>query len=251
MAMQRVDPVLVVAPWLHSQSNRLSFIDAAAPLAKWYRLLIAPDQVVELRALDVIHQGRPHTEAGFFDGDHLVEMAKAAVEVSWKAKGVYFTLNPVNPDLLARCCNRMKWAKEGELTKDKDIVARRWLLVDCDPVRDAYISATDEEKTAAFATAREVQEFLRNRSWPDPIFTDSGNGYHLLYRVDLPADDKSTVESILRALANRFDNERVKIDRKVFNLARICKLPGTWARKGDHTSARPHRQSQLIEVPGA
>jgi len=66
----------------------LSLDDMAARLAEQYRLLIAPGQVVELRALDVRRNGgRPHTEAGFFDSDHLADMAQAALQVSRCAKG--------------------------------------------------------------------------------------------------------------------------------------------------------------------
>ncbi len=229
----------------------LSFDEAAARLAEQYRLLIAPDQVVELRALDVKRGGRPHTEAGFFDADHLVDMAKAALLVSRFAKGVYFTLNPLRPDLLARRCNRIDWAAEGELAKDKDVLGRRWLLLDADPVRDPLVSATDAEKAEAHDVVMAVREFLRGRSWPDPILADSGNGGHLYYRIDLPTDDGGLVERLLKALAGRFDTDRVKIDQKVYNPARICKLPGTWARKGDHTASRPHRRARLLEVPGA
>jgi hypothetical protein len=54
---------------------------------------------------------------------------------------------------------------------------------------------------------------------------------------------------VLQALAARFDDERVKIDQKVANPARIWKLYGTVAAKGDHTADRPHRVSRLLEVP--
>jgi hypothetical protein len=81
------------------------------------------------------------------------------------------------------------------------------------------------------------------------MLADSGNGYHLLYRVDLPADDGGLVERILAALGERFDTPHAKIDRTVFNPARICKLPGTLARKGDSTADRPHRRAKLLEVP--
>jgi hypothetical protein len=234
-----------------ARKKPMTLDEAAALLVPQYRLLIEPGQVVELRALDVKGNGRPHTEAGFFDSDHLVQMARAALQVTTHAKGVYFTLNPLNPDLLARRCNRIDWAGEGELAKDKDVVRPRWLLIDADPVRDPLISSTDEEKAAALQTAMAVREYLRSRAWPDPIVADSGNGYHLLYRVDLAADDGACVERILRALAARFNNDRVKIDQKVFNPSRICKLPGTLARKGDSTPTRPHRRAKLLEIPNS
>ena len=232
------------------ENKPLSPQEMVALLAEQYRLLVAPGQVVELRAVDVkYNNGRPHVEAGFFDYEHLADMAKIAYRVSRCAKGVYFTLNPLHPDLLARRCNRIDWANEGELAKDKDVLGRRWLLVDADPVRDPFVSATDEEKAVAHGTILEVREFLRSRCWPDPLWSDSGNGYHLLYPIDLPAEDGGVVERILKALARRFDNDRVKIDQKVFNAARICKLPGTLARKGDSTPTRPHRRAALLEGP--
>ena len=66
------------------------------------------------------------------------------------AKGVYITLNPVAPDLLARRSNRMAKAETGELTSDQHITTREWLLVDADPVRVSGISSTDAEKAQAW-----------------------------------------------------------------------------------------------------
>ena len=230
--------------------KRVPLEEAAILLAEQYRLLVAPDQIVELRALGVQRNGgRPHTEAGFFDHDHLLDLAKAALRVTPYAKGVYFTLNPLHPDLLARRCNRIAWANEGELAKDKDVLTRRWLLIDADPIRDPLVSASEEEKAAAQKTILDVREFLRSRSWPDPLLADSGNGYHLLYPIDLPADDGGVVERILHTLARRFNSDQVKIDESVCNPARICKLPGTLARKGDDTPTRPHRRAKLLEGP--
>lgn len=40
-----------------------------------------------------------------------------------------------------------------------------------------------------------------------------------------------------------------KIDLTVCNPDRLCKIPGTLAAKGDHTTERPHRISELTDVP--
>jgi hypothetical protein len=214
-------------------------------------ILFSPSQVFEIRALDVqrSRHSRPHTESGFFDTDHLAQMAKAAAEVSLLAKGTYFTLNPVKIDLLARRWNRMGWAKEGELTSDTDILRRQCFLVDVDPVRDRHLSATQDEKKYARDVIDVIRAHLDTRHWPVPIFCDSGNGYHLLYRIDLPCDDGGLVARILKSLAQQFDTEHAKLDQKVFNPARICKLPGSISRKGDHTPQRPHRQARILEYP--
>jgi P4 family phage/plasmid primase-like protien len=54
---------------------------------------------------------------------------------------------------------------------------------------------------------------------------------------------------VLTALAARFDTNQVKIDQKVYNPGRIVKLYGTLARKGSNMPERPHRTSQVLEVP--
>src|SRR6185503_20850612 len=102
------------------------------------------------------------------------------------------------PDLLARRANRIDWAEEGELAKDTDVLCRRWMLIDVDPARDRFISATAEEKKLAEETMLAVREHLRGRDWPEPIAADSGNGFHLLYRIDLPTDDAGMVKRMLQ-----------------------------------------------------
>jgi hypothetical protein len=220
-------------------------------VADCLRLFLVPGQITELVAVDVRTggKGRPHIEAGFFDHGHLEDMAKAALGVTAYAAGVYFIPNAIKPDLLARRANRIDWAAEGELAKDKDIICRRWLLIDADPVRDPKVSATDPEKAAAHEVILRVRDYLGSHGWPAPILADSGNGFHALYPIDLPADDGGLVQRTLLALAQRFDTDAVKIDRAVFNPARLCKLPGTLARKGDSIPSRPHRRAKLLEVP--
>jgi hypothetical protein len=223
---------------------------AAALLADWSRWLFDPDQVVELRALKVRRgKSRPVTEAGYFDGDHRLDLARTAWQITPHAAGTYVTLNPLNPALIARRVNRVDYAAEGDLAKDGDVTFRRWLLLDADPVRPSGIGATDAEKAAAFAVIQTVRQALKEDGWPAPLVADSGNGYHLLYRIDLPADDGGLVKNVLLALADRFDTDDAKVDKSVHNPARIVKLPGTLSRKGDPTPDRPHRRSRLLEVP--
>jgi hypothetical protein len=220
------------------------------------RCIAEPGQVVELRALNV-HSGahsRPLTINGYFDNLELLADQAARIR---GAQGVYITLNPPVQAVLARCANRLRVAGAGSATSDGDIAARRWLPVDADPVRPAEVSASDAEHDAAIDTARRVRAALAALGWPPPILADSGNGGHLLYRIDLAIDDPAQrgagraglVERVLGALAARFDDGAVHIDARVFNSARIWKLYGTVARKGDHTDERPHRLARLLEIP--
>jgi hypothetical protein len=214
------------------------------------QLLGEPGQVFELRALEAVTPGwrRPHVVAGYFDDP--VKLAAEAARI--QARGVYVILNPVRPALLARSCNRVKDFNPGEaLTGDADILARCWLPVDCDAVRPAGISTTDAEHELALARAAAIREHLCAQGWPEPVLADSGNGGHLLYRVELPVADDGLVARVLGGLAFLFDDERVLVDPTVVNPARIWKLYGTPVRKGDDTPERPHRLARLLEVPDA
>lgn len=203
-------------------------------------------QVVELRCIGF----RKEIHRGWFND--LAALARAAQQISGKVEGVYATLNPVDPSLLARCANRLEKARQGEpSTSDRDIVARRWLPVDCDAARAAGISSTDAEHSLALDRAREIRNWLRARSWPEPILADSGNGAHLLYPIDQPNDVQAhqLVERCLKLLAMQFSDERVSIDTTVANAARIWKLYGTQACKGDSLPDRPHRLASILEAP--
>jgi hypothetical protein len=96
--------------------------------------------------------------------------------------------------------------------------------------------------------AGRVDEYLFDRGWPAPAILDSGNGTHLLYRVELANDDEARqlVKAVLAVLADRFDCADAQLDRKNYNANRISKLPGTWARKGTDTPERPHRLAQFV-----
>lgn len=172
-----------------------------------------------------------------------------------KSGNVFFTLNPVLDALTGRETYSESFVapSKGDSVSDRDIKSRRWLLIDLDPKRPAGISSSDEEKAHAWDTAQEIKEFLHRHEFLDPIICDSGNGFHLLYRIDLKNNDESAklVKSILEILSEKFDNEYVDIDKSVFNASRIVKLYGTYARKGrnDTENGRPHRKSGFIEFP--
>jgi hypothetical protein len=226
---------------------------APSVVAGWLRVLIGPASVAELRAVDVATGtgGWTATVTGFYDSDHLDAMAEKALEITAKAEGVYFTLNPLQPELLARLSNKAKEIKKKDISAgDKNVLRRRWLLVDADPKRIKGISSTDAEKALAWDTVQAVRDYLGAAGWPAPILADSGNGFHLLYRIDLPADDSGLVRRVLHALAKRFDTDRVTIDTAVSNPGRICKLYGTLARKGESVADRPHRRAMILEIPG-
>lgn len=210
--------------------------------------------MVEIRAIQA-PRGKHAAWEGYSQGtisgyfDNAADFARAAAALDGTgAKGVYFTLNPCNPALIARAVNRLRVPKST--TTDVDAACRRWLPIDLDPKRPSDISSSEAEVRAAEEVARAIASWLEGEmKFAKGIRGFSGNGYHLLYRLpDLPNDEEShgLIKDAVAALVARFDGPAVDIDVKVTNAARIWKLFGTTGRKGDSTPERPHRASRLF-----
>jgi len=197
-------------------------------------VFVDPQSAVEMR---VLFDNAP-PQSRFYASKQLRRMAADALNYSKSAKGVYFTLNPLP-------------LTQKSPANDNHITRRRWLLIDLDPKREPTVSSTESEKKLAHTKTLQVKQYLTEQDWPEPIFADSGNGWHLLYRLDLPNDDDSKfmVNGFLKGLANRFTDAYVEVDTKVGNASRICKLYGTVSRKGAATKDRPHRVSQITQIP--
>ena len=225
-----------------------------------YELFFKPGEVVEIRAIgrlggkNKVWSGfcRSGVVAGYFNDAEGFARAAASLNTisSDPPHGIYYTANPVRPDLLARAAGRLV-ASPKQSTQDSDIVCLRWLLVDMDPKRPAGISSSDEEKDAAKACGSELTKWLEESlGFGRGVRANSGNGYHVLYRLDdLPNTDenKALLQKCLAAIGARFNSDQIEIDQTVFNPARIWKLYGTHARKGDHITDRPWRQSMIMD----
>ena len=227
----------------------------ATEVAKYLGLFIGESQVTELRALNV---SRPHqTVAGWFDGKHLHDMARTALALTRQATGVYFIPNPVHQDLLARCPNRAEEMAGGrvKLTKDTDVLERRYLIVDLDRVEDTDQSATDAEVQDAIDAADVIAAEFQADGWRKPLRVMSGNGVHLFFPLTtplpakFPAHEPDHLKAVLALYGDWRFRDRVKVDGVTYNANRIIKLPGTWAKKGTATADRPHRLAKILEIP--
>lgn len=188
------------------------------------------------------------TVSGYFDNPD--DLARAAARWNGKAPGIYQTLNPVKPALMARANNHLI-ERAKTTTADTDIIARHWLPLDFDPVRPAGISSTDEEHALARGRAKQAGKWLvaLGIARESIVFADSGNGAHLLIRIDLPNNPESDaiVRKCLEAVSIRFSDDRVAVDLTSGNAARIWKVYGTVAAKGDNTAERPHRTAEILQ----
>lgn len=235
-----------------------------------YNLFFQPGEVVEIRVAGLKGEKKGVWEGRAWGGDawvfgyfdNIESFAEAVNKLDQAgASAVYFTPNPPRPELIHRVRNRLVVAdKKRTLTSNHEIKCIRWLLIDLDPskvVRPAGISSSDEELAYAQALGKAIKEWLaRNFNFPDPIGAMSGNGYHMVYRLpDLPneiphgksmSEASELVKRALAAIQANFKDRNVDVDQQVFNAARIWKLYGTVARKGESSVERPHRRSHLF-----
>ena len=168
-------------------------------------------------------------------------------------QNVYVCLNPVLPDLYAQRPEQFGRTERGGAVKDHQVVCRRWLLVDIDPVRPSGVSATDKQKQAAEEVATQVYAWLADLLGRECLVcADSGNGSHILMRLDdLPADDQTrwVCEQFLLLLSDHFSTQHAQVDKSTYNAARITTCYGTVKRKGSDLPEQPHRRSKLVLVP--
>lgn len=205
------------------------------------------DRLFEIRAMHVTR--KQDIWSGYFK-DH--QLACDAVQRFDAEYNIYFVFNSIS-EMCYSMAQKDKMLLGAESTKDTDIVCRDWVLIDLDPVRGhKKISSSNAEWQAARTKAGQVWKFLRDNGFSFPVVCSSGNGLHLMYKVDswanTPENDK-IVSDFLKALALLFTDDNVDIDVKVGNAARITKLYGTVARKGANDQDRPHRLSKILTVP--
>ena len=164
-----------------------------------------------------------------------------------RAANIFITLNPINMSCYSRKQHDCFIENAQPTTKDNEITALHWLLIDLDPKRLSGVSSSEEELKLAKKKARTIHDFLLARGFKEPIRAMSGNGIHLVYRFDVPntAENVSVFENALKILSEKFSDEEVEVDTTVFNPARICKLWGTIAQKGATTPERPHRKAYI------
>ena len=223
-----------VKPWkLKASGSSLRMVADADELATAIRLFADAECGFELMALrSGVHACRLGA-----DVEGLVDAAKELPS----GAGLYFRVNPIMPGL-------------SHPARNEHVAYRRWLYIDVDPVKaegQEDNPASDREKEATSGVCDKVHAHLSAYGWPMPIVVDSGNGYGLFYRCQLP-NDKATQAAfrrLLLTLSLRFTCDDGIIDKSVHNANRLAKLPGTWARKGAHTDDRPHRPCRLFFVP--
>lgn len=213
-------------------------------IRQWYDTFKSGEELVEVRIVDNAYK---RTYSGYFtDVDTLLNEIR-----KYDNCNIYFTLNAINPACYDREQHDMIVTKPKSTTSDNDIVGRDWILIDIDTKKPSDTNSTDEEKEMAKEVVNNVFKFLRDEGFEKPVVCDSGNGFHLLYKIAMKNSNENTTicKEFLQVLDMLFSNSNVEIDCTTHNASRVCKLYGTFSRKGSNTKKRPQRESKILRIP--
>ena len=211
---------------------------------KWWDVLRDGNQLTEIRL--IANDGR--TASGIFD--NIEEIVKAIVPYTndWN---VYYTINRLPDDVRGLPQYNKIIVRPKQTCNDNMMLARDYVCIDLDSRRLSGTNATDEQVGFTMKKANEVYQYLLNEGFNPPQVVFSSNGVHLYIRCAMINNEKNTklVKRFLQALSMMFTDEHTDVDEKVFNCARIMRLPSTYSCKGNTMDAsRPQRLCKFVKM---
>lgn len=214
-------------------------------ILRWWSLFKHDGDLVEIR---MVPADGKKTYSGYYRNvDNLIRDVAAHPDYN-----IYFTVNAISDACYERPQHEHLAEYPKNTTTDQEISRRTFVFLDIDCRKPAGVNSTDAEKHHAHLKAVEIFRYLKNQGFPDPIVCDSANGYHIYIPCDMPNDEAHTIlaKRFTASMAVMFSDDKVDIDLKVFNAARIAKLPGTFSRKGASSSTdRPQRMCKILLTP--
>lgn len=214
-------------------------------LKKTWDLFVCENGFTEVRIL-----GKFQYSGYFKSFDNLCKQLEPYTEMD--DEQIYFVMNEISSDCYARpqCEKFVKSPKAT--TKDDEIISRKFLLCDFDPIRLPNISSSPEQFELAHKKAQEVYRYLKDDcGFEDMVVAISGSGWHLLVPVNIPCNEETDkiVKDFYTYMGNKFTDDKVEYDVKVYNRSRITKLYSVVAKKGANLPSNPWRQSKIVYIP--
>lgn len=211
---------------------------------KWWKLFKDGKDLVEIRIL-----GKKSFSGYYKDVENLISDIERFDNDP--DEQIYYTLNYLNDACYGRAQNERLVMSPKSTTTDNDVIGRKFVLIDLDPKRTSNVNSSNEEFQLARRKAADIYKFLLENGFNEPIVCCSGNGFHINIpcRIGVSTETDNLIKRFLLALSMIFSDDKVEVDEKVFNRARISKLYGTTAKKGANIPERPYRMSRILKYP--
>jgi hypothetical protein len=207
-------------------------------------VLFQPGQAINVRGLKSSGQMSSKLYTDHEYASKVIDGADGNVDY----KAIFYTIQRIKPGTEIQPFKGVK---------DTDIEAYEWLVIDVDTVRPdkAKSNATDAEKAASLEVTNKIAVYMvEERGFPQPITADSGNGWHLYFKLESIPNTPGNYDLLtncLKAIAYKFREDRAvaEVDISMADPAQLTKAYGTLVRKGPHSPERPWRQSKLVSIP--
>ena len=211
---------------------------------KWWDVLRDGNQLTEIR----LFANDGMTASGIFDSIDEIVKAVAPYTNDWN---IYYTINRLPDDVRGLPQYNKIIVRPKQTCNDNMMVARDYVCIDLDSRRLSGTNATDEQVEFTKKKANEVYKYLVNVGFNPPTVVFSSSGVHLYLRCAMLNNEKNTklVKRFLQALSMMFTDEHTDVDEKVFNCARVMRLPSTYSCKGNTMDAsRPQRLCKFVKI---
>jgi hypothetical protein len=155
--------------------------------------------------------------------------------------------------------------KPGSSQRKKEFIESYTnLLIDIDrkskkEAQGRKVNATEEERDVLLESANRVAAFL-SPEFGQPVLADSGNGYHLSWRIGdatdwgkgVPVEEAQKLyKRLLLLLKRRLERPdlNMEIDASLADETQVVTVWGTYNRKYPDLPGRPQRQSRVLRMP--
>ena len=180
-----------------------------------------------------------------------------AIEYSLDRKGAVTRDFVNNEDVFVAFCQRWNGTRhvyaglnprKRKAGKVEDIARIIGIPFDVDP-ENRKDAATENEKQIVRENAEKFMAWLRSRGYLEPYLDDSGNGYHVIQKVDITVKQPAWLENQLRNYFKEVQKATpyMKLD-SIFDMTRILKVPGTLSLTGENIPERPHRTAKILSL---
>jgi len=189
----------------------------------FYRFLgHRPDEYTELRIIKWLPEGGGQVKQEFVQSEEeFIRVLK-----NWNGKRqCYAGLNP-------------RKTKGGKMEHVARVTA---ILFDVDSDHPKNQPASDDELLKAEHRMKSLKEWIRLCGYSQPLVAMSGNGFHVIHKVNIEIDDDT------QSQLERYHHEAADDLDSMFDIPRIVKVPGTLSIKGVSSEERPHRLSYIVD----
>ena len=198
------------------------------------------------RVRNIVWVGKEYDNA-----DSLInDIEEASVSFNRDGYNCYWVMNTISLDIVKGYEGKKRI--DGLSVGDDDIEERNGILIDVDRRENTKVPASQGEMDQAYSIAKAIIAFLIKEGFPKPALVMSGNGYHIIIRLDHwpnTEETKNLVQDFLNHIGELFNTDTHRVDTSVHNASRITKMIDTVAMKGPNTKVRPWRRSKMLQEP--